>query len=74
MGDDNNNNNSNNTSKLLQKYRPPNRLANVMIDNRPAMEWAIEPIQYMRTLGQHQRLPDELLQRLLLVDRHNTTR
>jgi quinolinate synthase len=76
MGDDNNNNNNNSgNSTKLQKYLPPNRLAGVMIQNRPAMEWAIEPIQYMRTLGQHQRLPDELMERLLLVvDRHNNTR
>jgi quinolinate synthase len=75
MGDDNNDSSGSSSSTKLQKYRPLNRLAGVMIQNRPAMEWAIEPIQYMRTLGQHQRLPDELMERLLLVeDRHNNTR
>jgi quinolinate synthase len=65
MDQQHNNNNNNSNDDVLQKYRPPNRLAGVSLHDRPAMEWAIEPIQYMRQLGQNQRLPDGLLHRII---------
>lgn len=46
----------------LTSFRPENRLENKLIRNRPAMEWAIEPITYMRSFGQHGRLPEDLVQ------------
>jgi hypothetical protein len=66
MDQQHNNHNNNHDNEVLQKYRPPNRLAGVSLHDRPAMEWAIEPIQYMRQLGQSQKLPDDLLHRLIV--------
>lgn len=54
----------------LQNFRPENRLHGTFIRDRPAMEWAIEPITYMRYFGQHGRLPEDLI-RSVTTDRRS---
>jgi quinolinate synthase len=55
----------NGSNDQLQHHLPPDRLRGKMIDGRSAMDLGTEPIVYMREFSKHQRLPDELVQRVM---------
>lgn len=54
-----------NKTEQLARHAPPNHLGAEVWDGRPAMEWATEPIQYMRALTQEKQLPAGLVDRIV---------
>lgn len=55
------------TSLELKRHLPPDRLSGKLIDGRPAIDFGTEPIVYMRELTKTKKLPDELIQRVMML-------
>lgn len=53
-----------NTATLVD-HLPPNKLGSAEWNGRPAMNWATEPIRYMRSLTHDKELPKDLVERIV---------
>ncbi|GAX29625.1 quinolinate synthase [Fistulifera solaris] len=56
---------SSSVQSQLQQHLPPVRLQGKSIQGRPAIDWGTESILYMRSFMQDNRLPDELVRKIM---------